>query len=123
MSGSVRLTQKRVYYGWVLMVVLGITTIISYGTTQYLFGVLVVPISTSLHWDRASVSGAYAVGLIMAGVLGVPVGPFKTLLTNVLWPHVHPELKAAVEASDSSTACLFLIMKEGLSLTLSVFAC
>jgi MFS family permease len=57
------------------MVVLGITTIISYGTTQYLFGVLVVPISTSLEWNRASVSGAYAVGLIVAGVLGVPIGP------------------------------------------------
>jgi MFS family permease len=57
------------------MVVLGITTIISYGTTQYLFGVLVVPISTSLQWNRASVSGAYAVGLIVAGVLGVPIGP------------------------------------------------
>jgi MFS family permease len=56
------------------MVVLGITTIISYGTSQYLFGVLVVPISSSLHWNRASVSGAYAVGLIIAGVLGVPIG-------------------------------------------------
>jgi MFS family permease len=61
-----RRTHKVPYYGWVLMVVLGITTIISYGTTQYLFGVLVVPISTSLHWNRASVS---------AGVLGVPIGP------------------------------------------------
>jgi MFS family permease len=70
-----RLRSKRPYYGWVLMVVLGITTIISYGTTQYLFGVLVVPISTSLGWNRASVSGAYAVGLIVAGVLGVPIGP------------------------------------------------
>src|SRR5581483_4631788 len=68
-------TPGTLYYGWVLMVVLGITTIISYGTTQYLFGVLVVPISTSLQWNRASVSGAYAVGLIMAGVLGVPIGP------------------------------------------------
>jgi MFS family permease len=57
------------------MVVLGITTIISYGTTQYLFGVLVVPISISLQWNRASVSGAYAGGLIVAGVLGVPIGP------------------------------------------------
>jgi MFS family permease len=70
-----RLRGKRLYYGWVLMVVLGITTIISYGTTQYLFGVLVVPISTSLGWNRASVSGAYAVGLIVAGALGVPIGP------------------------------------------------
>ena len=34
------------YYGWVLMAMLGITTIISYGTTQYLFGVLVVPLDT-----------------------------------------------------------------------------
>src|SRR6266700_6795938 len=69
-----RLTRQTPYYGWVLMVVLGITTIISYGTTQYLFGVLVVPISTSLQWNRASVSGAYAFGLIIAGVLGVPIG-------------------------------------------------
>src|SRR5437660_4125189 len=66
--------SNKLYSGWVLMVVLGITTIISYGTSQYLFGVLVVPIGTSLHWDRASISGAYAVGLIVAGLLGVPVG-------------------------------------------------
>lgn len=69
------LREKPRYYGWLLMVVLGITTIISYGTTQYLFGVLVVPISRSLHWDRATVSGAYAVSLIVAGIFGVPIGP------------------------------------------------
>jgi MFS family permease len=75
MDRPLRLRGKTPYYGWVLMVVLGITTIISYGTTQYLFGVLVVPISNSLQWNRASVSGAYAFGLIIAGVLGVPIGP------------------------------------------------
>jgi MFS family permease len=75
MSRWSRLREKPPYYGWLLMIVLGITTIISYGTTQYLFGVLVVPISTSLHWDRATVSGAYAVSLVVAGVLGVPIGP------------------------------------------------
>src|SRR5258708_25528616 len=66
--------QRTPYYGWVLMVVLGITTIISYGTTQYLFGVLVVPIDTTFHWGRASISVAYAIGLIIAGLLGVPIG-------------------------------------------------
>lgn len=66
--------QGSLYYGWVLMVVLGITTIISYGTSQYLFGVLVVPIDTTFHWGRASISGAYAIGLIIAGLLGVPIG-------------------------------------------------
>jgi MFS family permease len=75
MSRWAHLRQKRPYYGWTLMVVLGITTIISYGTTQYLFGVLVVPISSSLHWNRASVSGAYSLGLIVAGLLGVLIGP------------------------------------------------
>lgn len=69
------LRKKPPYYGWPLMVVLGITTIISYGTTQYLFGVLVVPLSSSLYWDRTTVSGAYAVSLVVAGVLGVPIGP------------------------------------------------
>lgn len=56
------------------MVVLGITTIISYGTTQYLFGVLVVPLDATFHWGRASISGAYSLGLIVAGLLGVPIG-------------------------------------------------
>jgi MFS family permease len=56
------------------MVVLGITTIISYGTTQYLFGVLVVPLDATFHWGRASISGAYSLGLILAGLLGLPIG-------------------------------------------------
>jgi MFS family permease len=66
--------MRKPYYGWILMVVLGLTTIISYGTTQYLFGVLVLPLSTSLHWDRASLSGAFSCGLIISGLLGIPVG-------------------------------------------------
>jgi MFS family permease len=56
------------------MVVLGLTTIISYGTTQYLFGVLVLPVSTTLHWNRASLSGAFSCGLLLSGLLGVPIG-------------------------------------------------
>jgi len=73
-TGIKKRQRGTLYYGWVLMMVLGITTIISYGTTQYLFGVLVVPIDTTFHWGRASISGAYALGLILAGLLGVPIG-------------------------------------------------
>ncbi|HEX6796236.1 MAG TPA: MFS transporter [Ktedonobacterales bacterium] len=69
-----RASTGRPYYGWVLVVALGVTTIISYGTTQYLFGVLVVPISNELGWSRASVSGAFSVGVIVGGLTGVPVG-------------------------------------------------
>lgn len=60
--------------GWKLVVALGCTTILSYGTTQYLFGALVVPISTTFAWKRADISGAYALSLLLAGLLGMPVG-------------------------------------------------
>jgi MFS family permease len=66
--------ERTLYYGWVLVAALGVTTIVSYGTTQYLFGVLVVPLDATFHWGRASISGAYALGLLLAGLLGVPIG-------------------------------------------------
>ncbi len=65
---------KSLYYGWVLAAVLGCTTVFAYGGTQYLFGVLVTPIGQELHWSRASVSAAYAIALLISGVLGLPVG-------------------------------------------------
>jgi MFS family permease len=65
---------RRVYYGWVLVWALGITTIVSYGTTQYLFGVLVVPIQHDLGWSRGSLSGAFSLGFVVAGLTGVGIG-------------------------------------------------
>lgn len=60
--------------GWSIVIALGLTTILSYGTTQYLFGVLEVPLATAFAWSRAELSGAYALSLLVAGVLGVPIG-------------------------------------------------
>jgi MFS family permease len=65
---------RRPFYGWYLVVGLGVTTIVSYGISQYLFGVLVVPIQTDLHWSRATISGAYSLGLVLSGLLGLVVG-------------------------------------------------
>ena len=75
-SGAARRdrAQRRLYYGWVLVVVLGVTTVVSYGTSYYLFGVLVVPMDHDLGWSRAGISGAYALGVVLAGLLGVPIG-------------------------------------------------
>jgi MFS family permease len=53
---------------------LGVTTIISYGISQYLFGVLVVPIEHDLGWSRGEISGAFSGALIVAAILGLPVG-------------------------------------------------
>jgi MFS family permease len=67
-------SARGLYYGWVLAVALGITTIVSYGTTQYLFGVLVEPMSQEFGWSRASLSGAYTFAVVLAGLLGLPIG-------------------------------------------------
>lgn len=66
--------MRRVYWGWVLVWTLGVTTIVSYGSTQYFFGVLVVPIERDLGWSRTLISGAFSLGLVVSGLLGVPVG-------------------------------------------------
>jgi MFS family permease len=66
----------RLYPGWVLVWALGVTTIISYGTTQYLYGVLVVPMQRDLGSSRALISGALSLALLAAGLLGLPIGRF-----------------------------------------------
>lgn len=56
------------------MAALGVTTIVSYGTTQYLFGVLLVPVQRETGWGRGALSGAYALSFVVVGLAGVPVG-------------------------------------------------
>lgn len=53
---------------------MGATTIVSYGTTQYFFGVLVVPIQRDLGWSRAVISGAFSISVLTIGLLGLPIG-------------------------------------------------
>ncbi len=64
----------RRYYGWTLVAVLGLVTIVAYGTTQYFFGVLVVPVGREEGWSRAELSAGYALALATSGLLGVPLG-------------------------------------------------
>jgi MFS family permease len=53
---------------------MGITTIVSYGVSQYLIGVLVPPIAHDLGWDKAVINGAYSISVLVSGVLGFGVG-------------------------------------------------
>ncbi len=62
------------YYGWTLLVSLGIVSIIAYGTLQYFFGVLVVPVGRELGWTRADLSLSYSLALLVSGLLGYPIG-------------------------------------------------
>ncbi len=64
----------RRYYGWTLVVALGVITIVVYGTVQYFFGVLVVPVGRELGWSRTELALGFSIALVVAGVLGYPVG-------------------------------------------------
>ena len=68
-------TRRRpIFFGWAIVGALGLTTIVSYGTTSYAFGVLLAPISEDQGWSRAALSGAYSLGILVAGLLGIPIG-------------------------------------------------
>src|SRR5262249_46800684 len=61
---------------WTIVVALGVTTCISYGTSQYLIGVLVRPVSEELGWDAAAVGGAYSATGLISGLGGFFAGRF-----------------------------------------------
>ena len=50
------------------------TTIVSYGTNQYLFGLLVEPVSRELRMDKASIGLAYSGVVLVAGFAGLVLG-------------------------------------------------
>jgi MFS family permease len=64
----------RLYYGWVLVVTLGITETISWGILHYAFTVYLGPMEADLGWTRGDMAGAYSLSLLVAGVAAIPVG-------------------------------------------------
>ena len=64
----------RFFYGWTIVVALGVTTIVSYGTNQYLFGLLVDPVSREFGWDTASIGLAYSGIVLVSGLGGLGLG-------------------------------------------------
>jgi MFS family permease len=68
---TVRGASRPVFYGWIIVVALGVTTIISYGTTQYLFGLLIDPIAREFGWSRAAIGAAYSGTVLVSGFAGL----------------------------------------------------
>ncbi len=65
---------RRLYYGWVLVLTLGITETISWGVLYYAFTVFVAPMQAELGWSRADTTGAFSLALFLSGVAAYPVG-------------------------------------------------
>jgi MFS family permease len=70
------MTGRRVrpFYGWLMVSGLGLTELVSWGVLVYAFSVLVVPMRAELGWSMAELNAAYATGVIISGLLAIPVG-------------------------------------------------
>lgn len=61
-------------HGWQIVVALGITQIVSWGSTYYAFALLMAPMQTTLGVDRSTVVGAFSVSLLVAGLVAPWIG-------------------------------------------------
>ncbi len=65
---------RRFYYGWAMVVTLGVTATVSYGILSYAFAVFITPMGAELGWSKAQVTGAFSVAQLVSGVAAVPIG-------------------------------------------------
>lgn len=69
-----RLGRKPIYYGWIIALVLAITTTVSYGVLFYAFSVFIAPMEAEFGWSRGELSGAFSLSLLITGLVALPVG-------------------------------------------------
>src|SRR4030095_9143348 len=66
--------RVRPFYGWLMVSGLGVTELVSWGVLIYAFSVLVVRMRAEWGGATAALNAAYATGVIISGVLAIPVG-------------------------------------------------
>ncbi len=66
--------RGRLYYGWVMLLALACTQVVSWGILYYGFSVFLKPIGGDLGWSRAAMTGAFSLALACSGVAGLGVG-------------------------------------------------
>ncbi len=62
------------FHGWWSVLALSITETVSFGVLYYAFTVFVSPMARELGTSVATVAGAYAIGMVVAGLAAAPVG-------------------------------------------------
>lgn len=66
--------RTRMYYGWVLVLALGVTETVSYGILSYAFPVFLAPMESELGWTRTELTGAFSLAALVSGAAAIPVG-------------------------------------------------
>jgi MFS family permease len=68
--------RRRVFHGWWSVLALSVTETVSYGILYYAFTVFVTPMADELGVGIAAVAGAYALGVVVSGLLAGSVGAY-----------------------------------------------
>jgi len=63
-----------VYYGWAMVVTLGVTTTVAYGILSYAFAVFITPMGVDLGWSKAQITGAFSIAQLTLGITAIPLG-------------------------------------------------
>jgi sugar phosphate permease len=64
-----------VYYGWVIVGVIFLSSLASAAQINPTIGVFLKPITEEFHWTRSTLAGAMAVGTLVGGFAALGVGP------------------------------------------------
>lgn len=67
--------KPRLYYGWVIVGVIFLTSLAATVQLNPAISVFVKPIAKEFGWSRSSLAGAVTIGTILGGVLAAAVGP------------------------------------------------
>lgn len=62
------------YYGWVMVFALSVTTATSFGALYYSFSVFVTPLEDEFGWSRAAITGAFSAATLTSGLAGLVIG-------------------------------------------------
>lgn len=65
---------RNFYYGWVVLLAVSITELVSWGILYYAFSVFVQPMAAELGWTTLELSGAFSLTLLVSAVCAIPIG-------------------------------------------------
>lgn len=74
MRATTLVASRGFYYGWTIVGTLAVTETVSWGIVYYAFAVFLVPMEAELGWSRATLTEAYSLALLIAGLAAIPVG-------------------------------------------------
>lgn len=66
--------SHKLYYGWVIVAVLSITQLTSWGILYYAFSVISPFMQAELGWSQVEVTGAFSLAMFLNGLMALPVG-------------------------------------------------